>query len=52
MIRAGLALLALTACTDPRLGLGIALGPGGVSVRPSLSTTIGGVGVGASVPIP
>ncbi len=37
-------LLALAACTDPTLNAGITLGPGGVSVTPSLSTGIEGGG--------
>jgi hypothetical protein len=43
-----LCLLSLTACTDPQLGLGISLGPNGVAVRPTVSGTVGGVGVGVS----
>ena len=43
-----LCLLVLCACTDPQLGLGIAIGPNGVAVRPNLSGSVGGVGVGVS----
>jgi hypothetical protein len=52
MIRAILVLtVLLSACTDPQLGLGIALGPHGVAVRPTLSGNFGGVDVGVSAPI-
>ena len=43
-----LCLLSLGACTEPRLGFGIALGPNGVAIRPTVSGTVGGVGVGVS----
>lgn len=39
------AVLVLGACEDPRLNAGISLGAGGVSVYPSISGRIGGVGV-------
>jgi hypothetical protein len=39
-----LLLAVLAACTDPTLNAGITLGPGGVSVRPSISTGIEGGG--------
>jgi hypothetical protein len=35
----------LTACTDTLVGLGFGLGGGGVTVRPSLSSNVGGVNV-------
>jgi hypothetical protein len=35
-------LLALAACTDPRLNAGLSLGSNGLSVRPSVSAGIGG----------
>ncbi len=38
-----LALLALAACTEPRLGAGISLTTG--RVTPTLSTSVGGVGL-------
>jgi hypothetical protein len=34
---------ALSACTDPRLGAGISLSTG--KITPSLSTSVGGVGL-------
>jgi hypothetical protein len=37
-------LLALAACTSPTLNAGLTLGPGGVSVTPSISTGIEGGG--------
>ena len=37
-----LLLTALTACTDPRLDAHLGIGPGGVSLTPSLSGRIGG----------
>jgi hypothetical protein len=43
-----LSLLALPACTDPTLGLGVTLGTGGVAVSPSLSGQMGGVTVAVS----
>jgi hypothetical protein len=39
------AALVLAACTDPRLNAGISLGADGVSVYPSLSGRVGGLGV-------
>ncbi len=45
-LAAVLALLALTACTGgPDLGVGIGVGGGDVSVHPSVSGSVGGVGV-------
>lgn len=35
------ALLALSACTDPSLSADMVIGPGGVSVNPVLSGTLG-----------
>lgn len=35
-------ILLLTACTDPRLGAGIGIGPNGASIRPVISGAIGG----------
>ncbi len=40
--------LALAGCTDPRLNAGISVGAGGVSVYPSVSGRVGGVGVAVS----
>lgn len=34
----------LTACTDPRLGAGIGIGPGGATIRPVISGGIPGGG--------
>ena len=36
-----LALLLLAACTDPMLSAGMAFGTGGVSVKPTLSGSVG-----------
>jgi hypothetical protein len=36
-----LALLALAACTDPMLSAEMAVGTGGVSVKPTLSGSVG-----------
>lgn len=38
----------LAACSDPSLNAGVSIGPGGVSVVPSLSGRVGGVGVAIS----
>ena len=38
-------LLVLAGCTDPRLNAGISVGAGGVSVYPSVSGRVGGVGM-------
>jgi hypothetical protein len=39
--------LLLAACADgPQLGLGVNVGPGGVSVSPKVTGNVGGVGVG------
>ncbi len=42
-----ISLMGLAACTDTSLGLGlgIGLGSGGVSVRPTVTTNVGGVNV-------
>ena len=49
MRAAALALLAaLAACSDPSLNAGLSLGPGGLSVRPSVSADVGGLRVGVS----
>ena len=48
MRRAVLLCLALAACSGPHVGAGIVIGPGGVSVVPTVSGNIGGVGVSAS----
>jgi hypothetical protein len=40
--------LLLAACTEPRLGLSIGIGPGGVAVHPRVSGSVGGVDVGVS----
>lgn len=52
MRRALLLCLLLPACGGPTygpsLGAGIVIGPGGVSVVPTVSGSIGGVGVSAS----
>ncbi|MBN2629960.1 MAG: hypothetical protein JXR75_05410 [Rhodobacteraceae bacterium] len=47
MIRVGLIFLlgVVPACTDPRLNAGLSVGPGGVSVVPSLYGRVGSVGV-------
>ncbi len=42
------AALLLPGCADPRLNAGISVGAGGVSVYPSLSGRVGGVGVAVS----
>jgi len=41
-------LLGLAACTDPSLNANVHIGPGGVSVSPSLGGSVGGVGVSIS----
>ena len=38
----------LSACADPRLNAGISIGAGGVSVTPSVSGRVGGLGVSIS----
>jgi hypothetical protein len=39
----------IAACTDrPQLGLGFNVGPGGVSVSPTVSGNVGGVNVGVA----
>lgn len=44
-----IAILALGACTGgPNLGVGFGLGGGGVSVHPTVSGSVGGVGVSVS----
>jgi predicted small secreted protein len=43
-----LAILALSACEDPSLGIGANINSGGVSVSPVLSGRVGGVGVAVS----
>lgn len=44
-----LGLVVLTACGDaPELGLGFNVGPGGVSVAPTVSGNVGGVQVGVA----
>ena len=43
-----LSLLLSAGCTDPQLGLGFAIGPNGVDIHPTLTGTVGGVGVGVS----
>ncbi|GEM_PF-1756499 len=50
MLRVGLLFLicVVPACTDPRLNAGVSVGPGGVSVVPSLYGRVGGVGVAIS----
>lgn len=48
MRRTLMLLLLLSACTDPRLNAAVSLGPDGVSLRPSLSGRVGGVGVAIS----
>lgn len=40
-----LGLMALAACTQPRAGVAIDAGPGGVSVSPSVRGNIGGLSV-------
>jgi hypothetical protein len=40
-----LLILSLSACADPRLNAGISIGAGGVSITPSVSGRVGGVGV-------
>lgn len=41
-----LSLLTLAGCTSgPNMGVGIGLGGGDVSVRPSVSGSVGGIGV-------
>jgi hypothetical protein len=39
------ALLLVAACSDPMLNAGISIGAGGVTVKPSLSADVGGLGV-------
>jgi hypothetical protein len=41
-------LLLLGACAPggPQLGVGLGIGPGGISVRPRVTTNVGGVNVG------
>lgn len=43
-----LAIMALSACEDPALGVGARIDGGGVSVSPVLSGRVGGVGVAVS----
>jgi hypothetical protein len=43
-----LLILPLLGCADPRLTAGISIGAGGVSVTPSVSGRLGGVGVSIS----
>lgn len=43
-----ISMLGLPACTDTSLGLGIGLGGNGVTVRPSVTTNVGGVNVSVS----
>jgi hypothetical protein len=44
-----LSALSLSACvSDPRLGAGVSIGPGGLSISPQLSGNVGGVRVGIS----
>ena len=40
-----LTLLLLAACSEPRLYTGVSIGPGGVSVYPAVSGTVGGAKV-------
>ena len=40
-----IATLGLSACTETSVGLGFGLGSGGVTVRPTVSTNVGGVNV-------
>jgi hypothetical protein len=42
-MRALIALLVLSACSDPSIGVGFGIGTGGVSVSPVVSGTVGGV---------
>lgn len=42
LLAALLLLASLTACTDPQFGAHLGIGPGGVSLSPSLSGRIGG----------
>ncbi len=45
----GLGVLVLAGCSDaPQLGLGFNVGPGGVTVAPAVSGTVGGVNVGVT----
>ncbi|MBT8424413.1 MAG: hypothetical protein HKN98_02990 [Silicimonas sp.] len=41
-------LLFLPACEDPSLNVGASIGTGGVSVAPSVSGRVGGLGVAVS----
>lgn len=43
-----LMVLALAACSNPRANANIGLGPGGVSLTPSVSGNVGGLGVTVS----
>ncbi|MGL4320189.1 MAG: hypothetical protein ACRCS3_04935 [Paracoccaceae bacterium] len=44
-----LGLLVLAGCNDgPQLGLGVNVGPNGVSVSPTVSGNVGGVNVGVA----
>ena len=45
MKTAALFVLLLAACTDPRVNAGVSLGADGVSVTPSVSARLGGIGV-------
>ena len=38
-------LLLLAGCTDPYAGVGIGIGPGGVTVNPVITGNVGGVDV-------
>jgi hypothetical protein len=42
------ALVLLPACEDPSLNIGASIGTGGVSVAPSVSGRVGGLGVAVS----
>ncbi len=42
------AFVALTGCQNPTLGVSTSIGAGGVSVSPTLSGNVGGVGVAVS----
>lgn len=43
-----ISLLGLQACTDTSVGLGIGLSGGGIKVKPTVTTNVGGVNVSVS----
>ena len=48
LLAALLVLTSLTACTDNRVGVGLNFGPGGMSVSPRVSGSLGPARIGLS----